>query len=124
MHNSIRVVASADSEGFAAEMEDPVTLAISAPQSSGVAETALGVWYEYSSVAGDFAPVKGLSRRVLDLERATREELDELARLHHARAAASAGGWKDRITGAWRYRGWRHSFFDLLLLRRSCRRTV
>jgi len=114
IHNTIRSVASATNDDYTATMVSAYTLEIEAPAGESLEDTTYEVWYRFMPAVGDFAPVKGLSRRILDLERATRGELDTLTRRLHERSRASLAPFKARVPEMWRHRHWR----------RDCRATL
>jgi hypothetical protein len=108
-HRALLVTSDPTAPGWSVtpDASDIETLHVVTPEKGDLEETAGSVWFKYSSAFRDFADMKNVGRKILDLESAVRYDLDRLNTLHYTRASAADGPWKGRLAALWTQRGWR-----------------
>jgi hypothetical protein len=87
--------------------EDATTLLVRAPAAGDLEATARAAWRRYAQALRDFADMKNIGRRIMDLELVVRRDLDKLNGLHHRRAEAREHGVLRRVAAIWKFRSWR-----------------
>jgi len=110
LHRALLVQAdpSAPAWSVVVDGDDPETLHVrAATDDQSLEDMSESVWFQYGSALRNFADMKNVARKILDLEAVVRYDLDRLNSLHHSRASEAQGPWKGRISALWKQRGWR-----------------